>query len=213
MIGSRRETGNGALHNFPLPPKATIKVRPLRPKGLIKGVLAGSRARAIGEGTGMMPMPAISVLRLIKRWFPVYLDSWRDWRLMEEESTEAAAAHLRLRCLTMLSYLAVKSPRRVDRYMIFRMAETPVEELEAIYTENVRRLDPCDLGLPPFGLVREVEGSVLKWETNPARALAVLSRISGMVYTSGREPRIPDYTWPILPICLYHPLERKEESR
>ena len=40
-------------------------------------------------------------------------------------------------------------------------------------------------------------------ETDPARALALLSRCSGTVFSAGREPLLPDYNHPIPTVLLF----------
>ena len=123
--------------------------------------------------------------------------SWDDKDRLKGRA--AYLKHLRLRCLVVLSRIAVGELRHPNRLPVFRLARTPVEELEAAYLHNVRRLDPLALGLPPFGLAKQIPANrhtPFPVETDPARALALLSRCSGTVYSAGREPLLPDYNQP-----------------
>jgi hypothetical protein len=209
MTGRNAESVSGALHNMSAPPRTRVTVRPLGAVANTGGEPAADSADVVRASTGLVPVVAISVERLIRQWFPDYLDTgrrgpdatWRDLGRLEGKA--ARLGNLRLRCLVVLSRLAVGEMKRPNRPEIFRLADTPVEALEAIYLDNVRRLDPLDHGLPPFGLVQSADGEGIAWETEPARALAVLSRCGGTVYSAGREPRLPDYNWPISPVRLY----------
>ena len=213
-IGCRNFWRSRVLNNMSAPPRSLITVRPLRPSTDVSrfGPVRLRTRRSVPDertvvamSTGLVPIALLSPALLARQWFPHYLDvrmagsgaSWDDKDRLKGRA--AYLKHLRLRCLVVLSRIAVGELKHPNRLPVFRLAHTPVEELEATYLDNVRRLDPLALGLPPFGLAKPMpagRSAPLQVETNPARALALLSRCSGTVYSAGREPLLPDYNQP-----------------
>lgn len=205
-----RTRGGAALHNMSAPPRTTIEVRPLRARG--EDRRKEREASAPGAEAGLVLVTTVSLPVLLGRHFPGYEDAGPDdgparWHDGEESAGEPGKrASLRLRCLVVLSALAVGAPGRHDRQAVEGLADASVEELEAAWLTNVGRLRPEELGLPPFGLVRPAPSpGPLGEETEAslARALAVVSRTGGSVYCASREPVLPDYQRPFRPLRLY----------
>ena len=226
------ETGPGprlrALHNMSAPPRTRITVRPLRPGAGVRrtgpaemryeGPTADD-ATVVAASTGLVPVALLSPVLLTQHWFPTYVDegpvgtgaTWKDKDKLKGRA--AYLKHLRLRCLVVLSRIALGELRRPNRESVFRLARARLEALEAAYLENVRRLDPLALSLPPFGFAKPITGytDLVPVETDPARALALLSRCSGTVFSAGREPLLPDYNRPI-PAVLVFGVRRRGEG-
>lgn len=206
------ESGSGVLHNMSAPPRARIRVCPLRRED--SALDAGDISPPSRGESGLALVTTIDLRCLIQSYFPNYRDSgyagqpyWWDEGGLRGKA--ARREDLRLRCLVVLSRLAVGELRRPDRRVVFRLAGASTETLEQLWLDNVRRLKPGDLGLPPFGLIRPAPRPSLAlqrtryWEASPARALAVFSRHGGSVYSAGREPGLPDYQRPLRPIQLF----------
>ena len=219
MTTPTAELPAGALHNMSAPPRTRITVRPLRQStGPIE---FPGRKRDTGA-TGMTPIALISLPRLIQHWFPRYLDrsagnkgpAWRDQSRLKGPA--ASTRNLRLRCLVVLSRVAAGELKKPTRRSIFRLAAVPVEGLEEMYLERVRRIRPLDHDLPPFAFVRPVEESrreLPESETDPARALALLSRCSGTVYSAARSPLLPDYGRRQAPLRVFAFTHRTKGAR
>ena len=206
----KKASGDRVLHNMSAPPRTRVDVRPLRHQGQS---FDGEEQRDLpGGDAGMVLITTVCLDCLIQHYFPHYQDispvdgrpSWRDGRRLK--GTAARRDNLRLRCLVVLSRLALCELRRPSRQVVHRLADVPAEELESTWLENVGRLRPEDHRLPTFGLVRPVSPELLRGkaiEMSLARALIVVSRSGGSVYSRGRKPGLPNYSQPITPIELY----------
>lgn len=96
-------------------------------------------------------------------------------------------AHLRLVRLVALAQEAVLGRRDADT----ELYPCPDDALSDRLDELLARMDPVALGLPPFAIVRRVPVEGVHGcgcEEDPARALALLSRVSGSVFVRRRAP-------------------------
>ena len=215
------EAGMDALHNMSAPPRTRISIRPLHPQKPEADSQAPKGGSETNSDTGLQRFTTIAVDRLIQRWFPAFRVKrgdlscvrWGDRARLtgRAENTE----HLRLRCLIAISQLATGELLEINRRQVYALVGHTLEALEELFMDNIARLDPVALGLPPFALARPLgPGNIsfrrLRVELNPARALALLSRTGGKVYSAGRTPVLPDTDRFIPPFALYTNAPEKE---
>jgi len=191
------------------PPRTHIVVRPLR--GRMKSKARHDPTSTPGGHGGLHHVATLCVDQLIRTWFPGYrlCDTdpdtavWVDDRPRERPDVEFD--HLRLRCLVLLSRLAVGTRKRITRRSVVALAAHSPESLETEYLDNVAQLDPRELGAPPIGIVRRCgeKTDSHNYEKDPARALALLSRIAGSVFSAERSPVLVDHLRHYPPVTIY----------
>jgi hypothetical protein len=111
-------------------------------------------------------------------------------------------AHLRLVRLVALAQEAVLRHRESD----IGLYACPDDELGDRLDGLLARLDPVALGLPPFAIVRRVPAGGVSdrgFEPDPARALALLSRVSGSVFVRRRAPATAVMRIPRMAFAFY----------
>jgi hypothetical protein len=111
-------------------------------------------------------------------------------------------AHLRLVRLVALAQDAVLGRRDAD----IELYPCPDDELVDRLDGLLARLDPVALGLPPFAVVRRVPAASVSgrgFEADPARALALLSRVSGSVFVRRRAPATSVMRIPLMAFAFY----------
>jgi len=203
MGDHRQEPVAGALQNMSAPPRMRIAVRPLK-RTIGKEPAAPT---LLWQENRLHRIASVSIDTLIRHHFPAFQAkpgddrgaSWTDVATLK--GRESDTSDLRLRCLVVISRLATGGLKKLTRRSVFALAGKQTADLEARYLENVARLDPVLLGLPPFGLVRLGDGT--SSETDPARALALLSRAAGNIYCSARTPVLPQHERHQEPLSLY----------
>jgi hypothetical protein len=163
-----RERGDGALHNMSAPPRMTITIRPLggpSPAPASPGepaVPGGVRCFAHVDLSTLCPLP--------------------------EDGTKGNGPRGRLRSLLALARRAV-GQEETDQE---DPARWTLERLEDELRERAARLEPRALGLPAFALVRRSPGRAgdTPAEGDPARALALVTRVSGKLFVGTRSPLV-----------------------
>ena len=201
--------GGSAVHNMSCPPRTRIAIRPLGIHKKRRWLRPGEHAQA--SACGLQLVTRLSVDHLIREWFPAFrveskdadVTYWADSRELKGRATDVT--NLRLRCLVVLSRLAIGELSAVTRRSVHALAGIPVEPLETASLENTARLDPRALGLPAFGLVHldtKHDQPAFPFELEPARALAFLSRAAGRVFSADRTPVVPRHARYRPPIAL-----------
>ena len=198
-----------ALHNMSCPPRTRIAIRPLGIHEQSRSLRPGEHAQACASGLQLVTR--LSVDRLIREWFPAFRVAnknadvvyWADRKTLKGRATNMA--NLRLRCLVVLSRLAIGEISEVTRRSVYALVDVSTESLETAYIENTVWLDPRACGLPAFGLVHldaDHDSRAFPFELEPARALAFLSRSAGTVFSADRTPVVPQHARHKPPIAL-----------
>ena len=198
------------VHNMSCPPRTCIAVRPLRVQERPRTGYQSGHAMACASGLQLVTR--VSVDHLFREWFPAFRSSNKNtdvayWANRKRPASRAPdTVNLRLRCLVVLSRLAIGDISGVTHRLVHALAGVSTESLETAYIENTARLDPRVYGLPAFGLVQPGGGHdsmAMSFDLEPTRALAVLSRTAGTVFSAARTPVVPDHAHYIPPVALF----------
>lgn len=163
-----------------------VRCRPFDPARTVGAVALRSGVAA--------PVPSLQLFSFVDP-YPLLLGRpfEREWE---------RDAHLRLVRLVALAQDAVLGRRDAD----IELYPCPDDELSDRLEEMLARLDPVALGLPPFAIVRRIPVDGVHeqgFEADPARALALLSRVSGSVFIRRRAPGTAVMRTPRMAFAFY----------
>lgn len=171
-MGREPGGGGGLLHNMSAPPRLKITLNPIP-----------APPRAAG-GPVAAPDVLPQGLRLVAR---VNLDPFRaavDNGCLGSRRYVACD----LARLILITRLAQGRPHRGLSALSRRSLEYLVDELQ----RGLLAIDVADLRMPAFAFVcrsAAAQDCDLPCETDPARALSLVARVSGRVFVARREPR------------------------
>lgn len=125
--------------------------------------------------------------------------AWKDSRWVRDTRSRPVLRggnidKLRLRCLVILSRLAVGKVTSVTRDDVDCLRTAGYKDITQEYLENVALIDPMDLDLPAVAYAYPLDKGVAKIETSPQRALAIISRTAAGLFLGGHSPYLQDFS-------------------
>ena len=166
----------GQIHNMSTPPRTRLVVHPYRTK---EGRNEGS---PLGSSAGLTIRMQISRDHVLRKHIPGF---------MEPEKRNSINEKHVLIGLLILSRIAQGGEAGQARAEQPSMMKRTTESLMDEYLENVGLLNPVELGLPAFAIVRPLYSNLDPVE-DPAQMLAVMSRITNGIFIASRLPVLPE---------------------
>jgi hypothetical protein len=195
MSENKTEYQHNVLHNMSAPPRTFVTIKPLATP--VRKQRKRTNNRLVHSSYGLYAI--IGVNALLRTLFGDSINIIYNRGTLSEKER-----HLYLRYLIEAARVAVGEKQRPSKRAVYAMTAHKLEQLESLYINLTELLNKKITGLPPFALVRPSCKSLVlikSIETRPEFALALISRIAGGIFSSGRTPVIPNDT--LLLKCFY----------
>ncbi len=181
------------LHNMIAPPRLRLTVQPLSFKTIENESLDQKTVHTGYSGLGLYGL--LDTTPLFKHWFKQEADG----------TVVSESRYIRLKLLVELVTRVLEGQTAGIDLKKTWLRQGSIDRMEDRFIKLCHKLNERNLALPAFGLVQRGAGNHRdpKRVMDPLVFTALVSRVSGHVYTSARSPMIPESHLLNTPFRLY----------